>query len=228
MSDPIPFYEIAQEFDPAIPVATLSEHPENYNEGDTESIAASLDQHGFYGAVLVQKSTGHVVAGNHRLRVAMSKGATTVPGFVLDITDDEALRIMADDNQTTHLATFNEERLIELLTKTAESDGGLPATFDTNALAKLVRHQASVTSTPTDPKDEWEGMPGFDQPGQPPAYSVVMHFPTQEDADAFFALIERDRPRTKYLWWPTHDGFRGLDYSRAEVIVDDGVPDGDE
>jgi hypothetical protein len=228
MSDPIPFYEAAQEFNPAIPVSSISEHPENYNEGDTEAIARSLDKHGFYGAVLVQRSTGHVIAGNHRLRSAAAKGATTIPGFLLDVDDDEARRIMADDNQTTHLATFNEDRLIALLKRTEESEGGLPATFDANALALLVRHQASVSSTPTNPRDEWEGMPGFDQPGQPPAYSVVMHFPTQEDADAFFALIERERPRTKYLWWPTHDGFRGLDYSRAEVIVDDGVDDGDQ
>lgn len=221
MSDPIPFRLADQEYDPEIPVDQLHEHPKNPNRGDVEAIAESLDAHGFYGAVIAQKSTGAIIAGNHRFRSARAKGAPTLPGFWLDCTDDEADAILSVDNRTTHLATFDEAKLIELLTGVRDRTGTLHGTgYHEGSLALLIRHQAGVTAQPTDPNSEWEGMPDFDQPGQPPAYSVTMHFPTEEAADQFFALIERDRPKTKYLWWPHHDGFKGMDYSRAEILGD--------
>lgn len=150
--DPVPFYLAPQEYDPSIPVADLHEHPENYNEGDLEAIAASLDAHGFYGAVLVQKSTGMIVAGNHRYREAVEKGATTLPGFWLDINDDEARDILADDNHTTKLATFNEEKLLALLLRSKEARGRLPATYNEAELAAMFRRQSS--HGPVDPEDE--------------------------------------------------------------------------
>jgi ParB/Sulfiredoxin domain len=221
MTDPIPFHLAPQEYDPAIPVTTLREHPKNYNLGDTEAIAESLDAHGFYGAVIAQKSTGLIVAGNHRYRIARDKGAPTIPGFWLDCDDDEAERILSHDNLTSKLAKVDEERLIALLTGVRDRTGSLYGTgHDETALALLIRHHAGVTAQPTDPNSEWEGMPDFDQPGQPPAYSVVMHFPTEAAADEFFTLIQRDRPKQRFLWWPHHDGFKGMDYSQAEVLGD--------
>ena len=218
MTDPIPFYLAEQEFDPEIPVASLHEHPENYNRGDTEAIAASLDKYGLYGAVLVQKSTRAIIAGNHRHRVASAKGAATIPGFWLDVDDDTARSILADDNGTTHLATFDEPKLIALLTRAKDSPTGLPVSFGADRLAAMVRHQASITAAPGDPNAEWEGMPDFDQPDGKPAYSITMHFPDDASADEFFKRLGvAERPKTRYLWWPHHDGFKGIDYENVEV-----------
>jgi hypothetical protein len=62
-------------------------------------------------------------------------------------------------------------------------------------------------------------MPDFQQPPKDAAFSVAVHFPTEEDADRFFALIER--PRVRWLWWPRTDGHRGM--NRAEEEVWDGT-----
>lgn len=139
--DPVPFYMAPQEYNPAIPIAYLHEHPENYNQGNMEAIASSLDAHGFYGAVLVQKSTGMIVAGNHRFREARQKGATTLPGFLLDIDDDEARDILADDNHTTSLAMFDEDKLITLLEKSKMARGRLPSTYGEGELSELLKRQ---------------------------------------------------------------------------------------
>ena len=222
MTDPIPFHLAAQEYDPAIPVTALREHPKNYNLGDTEAIAESLDAHGFYGAVVAQKSTGLIIAGNHRYRIARNKGAPSIPGFWLDCDDDEAERILAHDNLTSKLAKVDEERLIALLTGVRDRTGSLYGTgHDENALAMLIRHHAAVTADPADPDAEWEGMPDFEQPGLPAAYSITMHFPTDEDAAEFFRRLGVEKPDTRYLWWPRHDDHKGVDYSKLAVQADE-------
>jgi hypothetical protein len=118
----------AQTYDEAIPLSDLTEHPDNPNQGDIGAIAESLDEHGFYGAVIAQRSTGRILAGNHRYRTAQLKGAPSVPGFWLDCDDDEASRILMVDNRTTHLATFDEAKLVELLTSVAGTPKGLAGT----------------------------------------------------------------------------------------------------
>lgn len=128
-----------QEFDPEIAVDRIAEHPENYNEGDTGAISESMDEHGMYGAVLVQKSTGFILVGNHRYRAAKAKGAASVPGFWLDVDDDEAKRIMMVDNRTARLSTFNEHQLVALLTDAASSARGLAGTgYDGDDLDDLM------------------------------------------------------------------------------------------
>jgi hypothetical protein len=223
--DPVPFHLADQTYDPDIPLKLLHEHPDNPNLGDVEAIAESLDQHGFYGAVIVQRSTGAIVAGNHRFRSALRKGAATLPGFWLDIDDDEAARILAVDNRTTHLATFDEAKLVALLTSAAETPRGLAGTgYDDKALNVLRRHQAALAVDDTTPGDEWQGMPGADNPGLLPAYSIVMHFPTDQDAERFFALLGVEKPGTRFLWWPHRDGHKGVRFD--EMIIadpDDGA-----
>lgn len=117
-----------QEYNPAIPVKDIREHPENYNQGDVGAISESMDEHGFFGAIGVQKSTGHILWGNHRYRTAVMQGAATLPGFWLDVDDDEAERILAVDNRTAALAAPDEQRLVDLLTRRAQTARGLAGT----------------------------------------------------------------------------------------------------
>jgi hypothetical protein len=139
MTAPEPFRLAAQEYDDAIPVGSLTEHPANPNVGDVGVISDSLDAHGFLGAVLVQRSTGRVLAGNHRLRTAVAKGATTLPGFWLDVDDDEAEEILAIDNESGRRGTYDEGKLIALLTRRSDSPRGLkPAGFTDARLADLL------------------------------------------------------------------------------------------
>lgn len=157
MTDPIPFYLAPQEYDPAIPLDQLHEHPKNYNQGADEALAASLDAHGFYGAVMVQKSTGLIIAGNSRYRGAARKGAATIPGFRLDIGDDEAEGILANDNLFGKLAVFDETALVALLSGYKDRTGSLTGTgYGEDELADMI----ALLRPPG--LDE---LPGDDQPG---------------------------------------------------------------
>ena len=130
---------IGQRYDPCIPLGQLVEHPANPNQGDEGAVCQSLDAHGFYGAVLVQESTGIVFAGNTRLRSARSKGMAGIPGFWCDVDDDTRDRILSVDNEATRKGRNDEARLVALLTGLAQQPRGLEGTgFDGDDLDALI------------------------------------------------------------------------------------------
>jgi hypothetical protein len=117
------FTIIDQRYDPAVEVGSLHEHPDNPRQGNDEAVAASVEATGFFGAVLVQASTGYVIAGNTRLRVAQAQGAATVPAFMLDVDDATAKRILLADNRLGDLATYDEAALLALLQEMGDLTG---------------------------------------------------------------------------------------------------------
>jgi hypothetical protein len=122
---PEPAFRLAdQEYDPAIPVDSIAEHPDNPNEGDVGVIEESMQAHGFYGAILVQRSTRLILAGNHRHREAAALGAETLPGFWLDVDDDTAARILSMDNESTRRGRTNAAKLVALLKPLPEPTRG--------------------------------------------------------------------------------------------------------
>lgn len=98
-----------------IPIDSVRPHPRNPREGDVGAITQSIEAHGVFKQLLIQKSTGYIIAGNHTWRAEKAKGLKRVPVTYLDVDDDAALQIMLADNQSTDLATNNETKLVEVL-----------------------------------------------------------------------------------------------------------------
>ncbi len=117
-----------QEFDPQIPVEAIREHPRNVNEGDVGAIDSSMRRHGFAGGVLVQRSTGYIISGTPTYRTAVGQGAASIPGFWLDIDDDQALQMMLDWNNSARLGRDDPFKLGALLVELIGRDS-LPATY---------------------------------------------------------------------------------------------------
>ena len=131
---------IAQQYDPAVPVDTLEEWPDNPNMGDVGHLSESLDALGFYGAIIVQTSTRRVIGGNHRLQTALQRDMPTLPVIWADVDDDTAERMLTMDNEATRRGVWDEVRLVELLTSKARSPKGLAGTgFDGDDLDDLIQ-----------------------------------------------------------------------------------------
>ena len=105
------------------PTADLVPHPDNPRRGDTPAIQDSILANGFYGTVIAQRSTGRILAGNHRYKAAVENGATEIPVTWVDVDDDEAKRIMLADNRTNDLATYDDEALAEILSGLGDLTG---------------------------------------------------------------------------------------------------------
>jgi hypothetical protein len=106
----------------------LTPHPENPRRGDVSAIADSINAHGFYGAVVAQRSTGHVLAGNHRLLAARKEGLTELPVVWVDVDDEMARRILVADNRTSDLGSYDDALLIEILSELSLTETSLDGT----------------------------------------------------------------------------------------------------
>ncbi|MGB1506011.1 MAG: DNA methyltransferase [Acidimicrobiales bacterium] len=125
-------------------VTELKPHPSNPRQGDVGAIIQSIEANGWYGTLVAQISTGHVLAGNHRLQAAIHCGLDRVPVHWVDVDDDTAHRILLADNRTTDLATYDEHALADLLVemgKTGNLEGsGYDGDDLDDLLAELERH----------------------------------------------------------------------------------------
>jgi len=121
-----------------VPVGALTAHPQNPNRGDVGAIAESIAAHGFYGALIVQRSTGYVLAGTHRLEAARRVGLAEVPALYVDVDDRRALKILLADNRTAELAARDAGELAKLLDALAADDDLLGTGYDDDDLAQLL------------------------------------------------------------------------------------------
>lgn len=123
-----------------VSVHELQLHPRNVRQGDVGAIAESLKQNGQYRPIVVQKSTGYVLAGNHTLKAAKALGWETIAATFVDVDNDAALRILLVDNHANDLAHYDETDLSELLKELTESERGLEGTgYDVEELDDLLR-----------------------------------------------------------------------------------------
>ena len=118
----------AQSYDPVVSLDRLTPHPDNPRRGDGDIVRGSIAANGFYGAVVAQRSTGHVLAGNHRLLAARAEGLDAVPVVWLDVDDDRARRILLVDNRANDKAGYDTGLLADLLGELHVTPGDLSGT----------------------------------------------------------------------------------------------------
>lgn len=98
-----------------VEVERLKPHPNNPRRGDINAIAASLERFGQVKPLIVQRSTGYIVAGNHTFQAAKKLGWKTVQILVKDMDDDEAKGYLVADNRTSDKGTYDQKELHKAL-----------------------------------------------------------------------------------------------------------------
>lgn len=163
-----------------IPLSELKTYPGNARRGNVNAIAESLDAHGQYRALVVQRSTHRVLAGNHTFLSMQARGAKEALVHLVDVDDDEARRIVVVDNRTSDLAVDDADALSALLEKIRKdkTGSGLVGTGfnDADADDLLKRLQADTARAETDgdggPNARPDGPSLADRFGVPP-FSVL-------------------------------------------------------
>lgn len=148
-----------QSYRARMPLAEMRDHPENPRRGDDAAVGESIAELGWYGAVIVQKSSGYTLAGHTRRRSLAARGAKTAPAIVLDCDDDTARRILLADNRTAELAVWDEPALAAALASVPSLAG---TGFSEDDLLNL---QARLD--PGLPEGFGEVTPGEDDDGSP-------------------------------------------------------------
>jgi hypothetical protein len=121
-----------------VPVEQLRQHPDNPNVGDVDAIGDLIEENGFVGSVVAQRSTGFILGGNHTWEAAVAHGMTEISVQWVDCDDSRARRIMLGLNRPRDLAVYDEPVLVRVLRELAEEDLGYAGTgFFAEDLAAL-------------------------------------------------------------------------------------------
>lgn len=138
----------------AQPIANLTPHPRNVRQGDVGAIVTSLEAHGQYRPIVVQKETGHILAGNHTYQAAKALGWDKIAVTYVDCDNDQALRILLADNRANDLASYDDNALAELLTELAEGAGLEGTLFEPEDLQTLLDDLAPKDFEGVDPSGD--------------------------------------------------------------------------
>jgi DNA modification methylase len=152
-----------------VAIDLLKHHPRNANQGDVEAIKKSLAVNGWYGSVVANVSTKHILAGNHRVMAAKALGWDTVPVQWVDVTLEEELRILVVDNRTTRIGQDDTTKITDILAELANTPIGLEGTgYGAADLDALIDELAGMTEPAellTDPDEVPEEVETRCKPG---------------------------------------------------------------
>jgi ParB-like chromosome segregation protein Spo0J len=105
-----------------VPIDTVTQHPDNYNNGDVEELAVSIEVNGMYRPIYVQQSSQYILAGNTTWAACKMLRAEIIPVVPLDVNDITADRILSADNAIAGLARPDDGMLLTLLERLAAND----------------------------------------------------------------------------------------------------------
>lgn len=153
--------ELRQEY-VQIDLDALVRHPRNARQGDIGAITTSILRNGFWGTVVVQKSTSRVIVGWHRVQAAKHAGLVTIPAMIVDVDDAHAARIVLADNRSSDLASYDLPALTswlkELAIEAGSVEAGLDGTlFDGDDLDGMLADLARDAKTEVEPLPDADG-----------------------------------------------------------------------
>jgi hypothetical protein len=186
----------------------LKPHPRHYRQHPDDHLAhlgRSLAENGWYRNVVTARDLT-LLAGHGVVQAARQASFEQAPVCCLDLHPDDprALKILAGDNEVSHLAERDDRALTELLKSITDTDpSGLVSTgYDPQKLANL----AFVTRPASELKDcdeaaHWVGMPEYTP--EVKTYKLVVHFRSLADRERFGDLIGVQVPeQLRSTWWP--------------------------
>lgn len=124
----------------AVPVDDLAPYFQNPRTGDVGAIAESLRINGQYKAIVVNRGThtgrpNEILAGNHTWTAAKELGWEQIAATFVDVSDEDAARIVIVDNRTSDLAGYDSAMLASILADLPDLGG---TGYDQDALDELL------------------------------------------------------------------------------------------
>lgn len=128
------------------PIDDFQPHPDNYNVGDVKAIMYSLSFYNQVRAILIQKSTGYIVAGNHTWKAAKALAWEYVAANIVDMTDAQARKYLIADNAIARKGKWSETKISELV-QLSLADGASVQELGFNTMDELEDQLELLTPT---------------------------------------------------------------------------------
>jgi DNA modification methylase len=150
-----------------VPIDSVKVHPQNPRKGDIEAIAASLGRFSQQKPIVVQRSTGFILAGNHLWRAAKKLGWDSIAANVVELDDASATGFLLADNRVGDLGGYDEALLAAILAE-QQAAANLAATgYDVDAVAAILAAAGRAAETDPDSAPKLpEGSQLYVKPGE--------------------------------------------------------------
>ena len=159
-----------------VAIDALTEHPDNARSGDIPKIMRSLERFGLIKPVIVQRSTGYIVAGNHVTKAAKRLGWTTVKAIIQDMDDETARAYLIADNATSDGSSYDKGKLLDVLKNALSLDGMGFDEADLESLQEEVHGKTDKSGrrAPTPALDIEDRESGDDSPDAEPMREIPL------------------------------------------------------
>ncbi|MEN2423028.1 ParB N-terminal domain-containing protein [Streptomyces rimosus] len=107
----------------AVPIEDLTPYERNPRRGKVEVVRRSLEVHGQYRPIVVNRPGGVILAGNHTYAAARELGWAEIAVTFVDVDEETAKKILIVDNRASDLATNDPDVLTELLGELSDLEG---------------------------------------------------------------------------------------------------------
>ena len=154
-------------------IASLSPddaNPRKHDARNIEAISQSLLAHGQVEPIVVQQSTGVVIAGNGRVQAMKALGWDECRAVLVDIDDEEARALSIRLNRTAELAEWDDDVLAQHLAELGEFSKYVATDFgfSESEIEALIKSFAEATDGLDKLADEPADEPADDEDGLPP------------------------------------------------------------
>lgn len=111
------------------PTSSLTPYPGNARRGDVDMIVRSLEQHGQYKPIVVNRGTKApnlertILAGNHTWQAAKQLGWEKIDVHWVDMDEHQARNVVLIDNKANDAATYDVDALVDMLTEYPDLTG---------------------------------------------------------------------------------------------------------
>lgn len=126
-------------------------NPRN-NDDAVASVARSIEEFGFASPIVARKSNNEIIAGHTRYWAARQLNLKEVPVRFLDITAEQARTLALADNKLGEIATWDNDKLRELLAE-CDHDSAHIAGWNDGELAALLDEHAPQPQPRTQPSN---------------------------------------------------------------------------
>lgn len=223
-----------------VALSSLNKYYKNPRIGDVEKVAESLNENGQFKPIVVNKGThtgrvNEILGGNHTYMAAKKLKWPTIFVAWIDVTEENATKIVLADNGTSDGSKYDDSILTELLSGLKTSGASLiGTTYTDDTLSRLIKDtktdERSRVDKIEDAPEDLEGVSdlanGIYFPSDAP-YDMPELLPDMIPSGPFWkskldvwAGHELDLPRQEEdpdIWWLAqwHAGMRGVNWEQC-------------
>jgi len=201
-----------------VKASDLKASPHNWRKHpryQREALKGMLEDVGFADAVIARETKDGLELIDGHLRTALDTDQL-IPVLVVDVTDEEAKKLLATIDPIAALAETDSHMLEDLIAT---------LNFGEESISDMLANLLPMGDQ-QNPLDEWLGMPEYQQADISADKQLTVNFAKPEDMEAFAQLIGQSiTPKTRSIWFPEAEVAHT--FAQGRYITDDDTATSD-